>query len=601
MNRTFINRLIIGLLCTSMFITGNISNVIAAEGSTKQDEDSATDQSSISPEMNNSIAMLNYLTVVNQEINASSNSKLYLEEVYSSLINNTSPNAVDERTQIQLGDMLDTIDQYRMIDVKRERLLYIYEQNKAQALRDAVPNPLGLLSSVQSFSLPKLLFSVAYMAIDAKASYDTSMASAEMEYLKDGWNLDDEAMRALSNSRENLFDYMIDMVQDKKIPDDYALTEDSVDRFVKCKNYTNVSRKIQFLESNQSTYERFGDYWLVLAQCYYENDEYDKCLESIQVYENIQAKIFRRDHNLAKMMPFAVVAAQESIDNKYECNNAIKHYVELLTNNIDPEDWALRYFAAQTYLDLYSRTNDRNNIEKAYKLTLDNVNYLIDEQKAQNSTYLADIKKKTEPKGATKEVKNEIKEYNKLLTEERKTKLPPIYEPLYLNCDLLFGLADELQISESEQVKIEKILHGSSRNDRLFLNKSLNNKYYFGKRDSSDSEEIELEKGVLRLPASMVSDKTKITAKIGVGMSAITADDWQIKKVDRKKNGDITTFIVEYTSKKAENAMYNDGEKILIEIDPIEGSGCPSIKSSFKTKKTKKLIHSSYEFERTDK
>ena len=240
MNRTFINRLIIGLLCTSMFITGNISNVIAAEGSTKQDEDSSTDQSSISPEMNNSIAMLNYLTVVNQEINASSNSKLYLEEVYSSLINNTSPNAVDERTQIQLGDMLDTIDQYRMIDVKRERLLYIYEQNKAQALRDAVPNPLGLLSSVQSFSLPKLLFSVAYMAIDAKASYDTSMASAEMEYLKDGWNLDDEAMRALSNSRENLFDYMIDMVQDKKIPDDYALTEDSVDRFVKCKNYTNV-------------------------------------------------------------------------------------------------------------------------------------------------------------------------------------------------------------------------------------------------------------------------------------------------------------------------------------------------------------------------
>lgn len=599
--KTLLNRIIIGIVCTSMLLIHNSSRAMAVEESTNNVENSNTDQNSISPEMNNSIAMLNYLTVVNQEINASSNSKLYLEEVYSSLINNTSPNAVDERTQIQLGDMLDTINQYRMIDVKRERLLFIYEQNKAQALRDAVPNPLGLISSVHSSSLPKLLFSVAYMAIDAKASYDTSIASAEMEYLNDGWELDDAAMKALSNSRENLFDYMIDMVQDKKIPDDYALTEDSVDRFVKCKNYTNVSRKIQFLESNRSTYERFGDYWLVLAQCYYENGEFNKCLESIQEYEKIQAKIFRRDHNLAKMMPFAIIAAEESIENKYECNNAIKHYSELLIKNIDPEDWALRYFAAQTYLDLYSRTNDRNNIEKAYRLTLDNVNYLIDEQKKQNSTYLADVKKKTEPKGATKQEKKEIKEYNKMLTEERKTKLPPIYEPLYLNCDLLFGLANELQISENEQVRIEKILHGSSRDDSLFLIKSLNDKYYFEKKNSADSEGIELEKGVIRIPASMASDKTKITVKIGAGMSSVTADDWQVKKVERKKAGDISTFMVEYTSKKAEDAIYNDGEKIVIDINPVEGSECPSIKASFTTKKTKKLMLTSYEFERIDK
>ena len=188
-----------------------------------------------------------------------------------------------------------------------------------------------------------------------------------------------------------------------------------------------------------------------------------------------------------------------------------------------------------------------------------------------------------------------------MLTEERKTKLPPIYEPLYLNCDLLFGLANELQISENEQVRIEKILHGSSRDDSLFLNKSLNDKYYFEKKNSADSEDIELEKGVIRIPASMASDKTKITVKIGAGMSSVTADDWQVKKVERKKAGDISTFMVEYTSKKAEDAIYNDGEKIVIDINPVEGSECPSIKASFTTKKTKKLMLTSYEFERIDK
>lgn len=597
--RTF-NRVIAGVLVISLALTSNLMCLNTRATSTSQEEKESSSENQITPEMSNSIAMLNYLTVVNQQINASNNSKLYLEEVYSSLINNTSPNAVDDRTQIQLGDMLETIDQFRMIDVKRDRLLYVYEQNKAQALRDAVPNPLGLLAGVRSFNLAQLLASVAYMAIDAKASYDTSIAEAEMEYLQDGWALDDEATNALNISRENLFDYMIDMVQDKKIPDEYALTENAVDKFVNCKNNTNVSRRIQFLESNESTYERFGEYWLVLAESYHANGEYQKCLDAIKKYESVQAKIFRKDFDLAKAMPLAIVAAEECIDDSNKCNAEINHYVELLTKNLDTDDWDLRYFAAQTYVDLYSRTNDISYLNKAYKLVLDNVNYLIDEQKKQNSTYIAEIKKKEEPKGATKQEKKEIKEYNKMIAEERKTKLPSIYEPLYLNCDLLFALADELQISESEQQRIEKILHGSSRKDSLFLVKALNDKYYFEVPVSNENDEITYEKGKLIVPVSMISDKGNIRVTIGTGMAAVTADDWKIEKVEREKSGDISTFKAVFTSDKAKKATYNDGTKVEVEITPVKNSDCPNVNASFKTNVTKKAMFTNYEFERID-
>ena len=595
------NRVIAGVLVISLTLTSNLMCLNTRATSTNQEEKDSSSENQITPEMSNSIAMLNYLTVVNQQINASNNSKLYLEEVYSSLINNTSPNAVDDRTQIQLGDMLETIDQFRMIDVKRDRLLYVYEQNKAQALRDAVPNPLGLLAGVRSFNLAQLLASVAYMAIDAKASYDTSIAEAEMEYLQDGWALDDEATNALNISRENLFDYMIDMVQDKKIPDEYALTENAVDKFVNCKNNTNVSRRIQFLESNESTYERFGEYWLVLAESYHANGEYQKCLDAIKKYESVQAKIFRKDFDLAKAMPLAIVAAEECIDDSNKCNAEINHYVELLTKNLDTDDWDLRYFAAQTYVDLYSRTNDIGYLNKAYRLVLDNVNYLIDEQKKQNSTYIAEIKKKEEPKGATKQEKKEIKEYNKMIAEERKTKLPSIYEPLYLNCDLLFALADELQISESEQQRIEKILHGSSRKDSLFLVKALNDKYYFEVPVSNENDEITYEKGKLIVPVSMISDKGNIRVTIGTGMAAVTADDWKIEKVEREKSGDISTFKAVFTSDKAKKATYNDGTKVEVEITPVKDSNCSDIKASFKTNVTKKAMFTNYDFVRTGK
>ena len=70
----------------------------------------------------NSISMLNHLAVLTQEINASQNSRMYMEEAYSMLINNTFPNAVDSRTLSQLTGILDTLEKYRMIAVKRERL-----------------------------------------------------------------------------------------------------------------------------------------------------------------------------------------------------------------------------------------------------------------------------------------------------------------------------------------------------------------------------------------------------------------------------------------------------------------------------------------------
>lgn len=160
---------------------------------------------SLDPTQRNSISMLNHLAVLTQEINASQNSRLYLEEAYSSLINNTYPNAVDSRTLSQLANILDTLEKHRMIAVKRERLEYMYEQNRAEALRAAVPSPLGLMSAVQSFSLAKLAASVVYMAVDSAASYASASAQADMQHLLDGWVLDDEAAAALHDSRKDAF------------------------------------------------------------------------------------------------------------------------------------------------------------------------------------------------------------------------------------------------------------------------------------------------------------------------------------------------------------------------------------------------------------
>lgn len=533
------------------------------------------DDAVLTKEQSNAIEMLNYITVLTQDINASKNSRVYMENAYSTLINNTYPNSVDSRTLGQMTGLLDTMESYRMIDVKRERLEYVYEQSQAEAIKAAIPNPMGLISVVHSFDPVKLVASVVYMVVDSAASYNAYKTEAEQKYLQDGWALDDEEAKTLHESRKGTFSYMVKMVNEYDLPGDMTLTEDTVKELVKWKNDPNIISRIRFLESNKKTYQAYGGYWLIRAESYYQNEDYDKCLQDVETYESIGTRIFRRDYDYAKILPLAIASAKE-IMKKDDYAEYASDRAQKIVNNTDHEDWALRYFAAQTLVDIYAETKDISYLKDAYTIVLDNVNYLLSEQKTQNEAYLSAVSEKTALKSATKKEKDEIKEYNKMLKESRKKELAPIFEPLRLNCDLLFALADEMKISSSEKKTIDKMLHPSGK--ALFLVESVDTNYWFDKSGMTTTADadmnVEISKGSIILPASIITSDAaiKVSIKEKGSDKATDISDWVLKEIKRGTENDISTHMVEYTSKTAKDYDWQSGETISVEVSYGESS-----------------------------
>lgn len=540
----------------------------------------------------NSIAMLNYLAVLSQEINSSKNSRMYLEEAYAALINNTNPEEVNELTESHLASLLDIIEKYRLITVKRDRLQYIYEQNKAKALKEAVPNPVGLLSAVSSFDFKRLAASAIYMAVDSYSSYKAYNAEIDLQYLQDGWELDDEEAENVHENRKRAFMYMIEMVREENLPGKLALKETSVEEYVKWKNNTNTDQKIQFFESQEKTYEAFGDYWLTLASSYYEHEEYKKCLDCFDKYEEMQVNIFNKDYNYAKSLPLAIVAAKE-VYSKAEYVPIAEKYLQSLIDNTENAEWSLKYFAAQMYMDLYSQTKDKSYLDKAFTLALNNVNYLVAEQKKLNDSYLGDVKEVPFPddpsknasndeKTSFKEEKDKIKKYNAALKEKRKVELPPVYEPLVLNCDLLFGLAKERGVSSAEESRIEGILHKGGTD--IFLAEPLDNRFTFTPEEYN--VDAKFEKDELTIPVTCVSESSFIRVTVSEGGKNSTYEDWTIKKVDRKA-GDIDSFVALFTSKECGKQKWSSESKVKVEIfDDIDSDKEPFI-LNFKVSKFK--------------
>jgi len=537
--------------------------------------ESEIDENGLTEQQRNSFSMLYYLAITAEDIRISKDNRLLLDDIYTSLLNDINPGAIDEITQEHLGDLRDNIKDFRNISIKRERLQYMYNQQKAAAIKSAIPNPLNILSITNAFDWKALVASVAYTLVDSYNNYKSADAAADQSFLMSGWELDDEETATIMRNRDRAFDYMVDITQEYGLDGKLTLSEKMIETFAEICEIESVQQKIRRLESEEETYKLLGNYWLELADCYYQTERYDKCLKCVDTYNALSTGIYRKDYNYAQILPKAIAAAQELYTGD-EYVARIQAFADDIIENTNTDEWSSRYFAAQVYMDLYARTDDRTYLERAYNIAYDNVAVLLDEQRKLNAVYLADVQEESvvepdydymsdqEEKEAKKEYKAEkkrVKAYNKNLKKVRKTELPPLYEPLVLNCDLLFALADMMEISEQEKAEIEAILQTDTNG--VFLSKPINDKYSFTENRYESNIEFDREKIII--PVELLTEGVEVVVSVTENGKTTTFKDYSIDEVER--DGDtIDTFKAVFIGEEIEDYKWTQNSRVTVQI-----------------------------------
>jgi len=267
-------------------------------------------------------------------------------------------------------------------------------------------------------------------------------------------------------------------------------------------------------------------------------------------------------------LPVVIAAANELYTNA-DYVAEVERYLELMLENTKVDDWALRYFAAQCYIDLHNRNGAANYLDKAYEIVLNNAAHLVPEQQKLNEAFLQEVVKESVPKGASDEVKKEIENYNRLLSEERKKAAPPVSNALVLNCDLLFALAESRGMTDEEKAHADSILHDASA--RLFLTVPLDDKYWFNNPYEAiaiESVDISFTKDAFIIPAAYVTADATIKVTVNDENGTHEFADWTIAKVERKDKEDINSFAATYTSSSMKKHDMLAGGTVQIEVLP---------------------------------
>ena len=79
--------------------------------------------------------------------------------------------------------------------------------------------------------------------------------------------------RDSEKNRDQAFDYMVDIVQEYGLDGKLTLNEEAIKNFAEICDIESPREKIRRLQSEYKTYKMLGNYWLELANCYFEEDE----------------------------------------------------------------------------------------------------------------------------------------------------------------------------------------------------------------------------------------------------------------------------------------------------------------------------------------
>ncbi|MDR0550775.1 MAG: hypothetical protein LBG72_02020, partial [Spirochaetaceae bacterium] len=226
---------------------------------------------------------------------------------------------------------------------------------------------------------------------------------------------------------------------------------------------------------------------LELAKTYYELEQYQECLDAVDRYGGKKTAIFRKDYDYAQVLPKAVISAAYvyGLDENYA--GIAAQYLDELIKNTSGKDWELRYFAAQSYMNMAAIAETKENLAKAYTILLENVTHLSKQQEQYLADYIAPVKENVD-KVKTKAQKKQSEKTIKELKKARETELPPLSQPLVVNYEALRLLMDELEISAQERQRIQTIVKDA------FINPAFINKYFPDKK-TYQADEIAFSRG----------------------------------------------------------------------------------------------------------
>lgn len=477
----------------------------------------------------------------------------------------------DNKTNDYINNFKQLVSDTNIIQQKRERLNYIFNQKKSLQMTALVPNALNLVNIAFNARDPlKAIIAIGGASVSSASNYFSQKQKDELELLEKQWELDDMQTNTFVLLNGDLRTYLSRISKDYGFSNDDLNSPQTLRSFIKCLNEDNPKKRYSDLNQKQFRDELkvLPEYWAELARAAYEIEEYAEALEFISNYEAIYIKTMYHDERYANIMQIKAYCMLQ-LDMVSEFGK-LSEIADRILENSNQSEWARKYFCVELYKRCFEKTGDTDYLIKAKSMLREVVQNVLDEYKENvgkfyNGSFIrldkesieSDIKELTELKnsresflkankkkmgdGEKEQYSKEIDDYKKQIEqlEDNKKEIDNIeFQLLPPNSTLLFSLAKEYfdmivgvrdkqlfgEVREVDSLQYQLI----SNDLKEYLISDFYQEKLFGKKPSDKNIEIKVDYN----PRRLFWDKDDfITIKVPCSYFTFTED-----RFDREKD-----------------------------------------------------------------
>lgn len=406
----------------------------------------------------------------------------------------------DLKTSDYINRFHQLIKETKLIQQKKERLDYMYNQKKSLQMTALVPNALNLINVAVNARDPlKAMIAIGGTAASSASQYLNQKQKDELELLEQKWKLDDMQTETFANINTGLREYLARISKDYGFSNEDFNSPQTLSSFIKDMYENDANRRFNLLSKKQYRDElkNIPEYWAELAKASYEINKYNETLDYISKYENVYVQTMYHDERYANIMQIkAYCILKLNIVSEFD---KLSDIADKILKNSNQAEWVRKYFCVELYKTCYEKTDDFNYLIKAKDLLREVLQCVLDEYKTDVKNFYdgsfirldkagidTDIEELTELRNSQesylkgnkrdigkqerKKIKSEISGYNEQIDQlkDNKKQIEKLeFQFLPPNSTLLYSLANEYfnmdQIPENNPTQFDIIKRDLSR------------------------------------------------------------------------------------------------------------------------------------------
>jgi DNA replication protein DnaD len=354
----------------------------------------------------------------------------------------------------------------RLVDIQRERLEFLHEENQKSLLTALVPNALSIATMAITTGLKNPLgaiIGVVGTAVSSVSSYIDAKNQANLEYMQSAWELEDEENKTLLMLGNESYEHKCRIAKDLHISNELTLSTKDLEAFVDFCNEPNANTRFIKLSNLNKRLEILPDYWMELALTTYKLENYEATLSYIDKFEKIYCPIIYHDSDYAHLLMVKSDCINRlSSETKYQ---DLEKIGDLLVEHIEAKDWQGKFYTLSLYMEIYRATNDVEILKKAYSL----FPFVLTSIGAEYSSALSSYLNREFVKKGLKEIDTDIESAKRSVETATKAFARAREDKYDKKGSAYQNIEQKLKKAEKELEKLEEYRKGFERTGKLMI------------------------------------------------------------------------------------------------------------------------------------